>query len=148
MPEILIPLTFDDLPVRPPLIGRPKISEDIQQTAALLVGWDKITRRLIKCSPSGILFVAEPPVKGILNVQGSVDGNPYQSGFIPTTEVLVRSKPANAGSIWVNVGAVAAADTGYPLLEGEYVRLALNNLHSLSVFFATPADKAIIIYSQ
>ncbi|GAI67386.1 unnamed protein product, partial [marine sediment metagenome] len=47
MLEIIKPLTFDDLPVRPPFVGRPRISEDLQQTVALLVGWDKSTRRLV-----------------------------------------------------------------------------------------------------
>lgn len=148
MPEILIPLTFDDLPVRPALVGRPEVSDDLQQTIALLSGWDKTTRRLIKCSPSGILFAAEPPVKAILSIQGSVDGNPYQCPDIPTTEVLIKSKTGNAGDIWVNVGAVAADGTGYPLAVGEYVKIALNNLHSLSIFFATAVDYAAIVYSK
>lgn len=148
MPEILIPLTFEDLPVRPALVGRPKVSEDIQQTLALLSGWDRATRRLIRCSPSGILFAAEPPVKAILNIQGSVDGNPYQCPDIATTEVLIRAKPANSGTIWINVGAVAAGDAGYPLTEGEYVKIALNNLHSLSIYFVTDTDYAIVVYSK
>lgn len=148
MPEILIPLTFDDLPVKPSLVGRPRISEDLQQTVALLVGWDKSTRRLVSVSPTGVLHVASAPVKGIINKQFPSGTDNYNPADIKTSEVLIRAKPTNSGRIWVNIGAVAAADTGYPLDFGELIVLSVNNLHSLQFFSDTDDDWVIIVYTK
>ena len=148
MSEILIPLTFEDLPTKPPLVGRPRISEDLQQTVALLVGWDGATRRLVGVSPSGVLYVTSPRVKGIANVLADQASYTWQGGDIPISEVLVRSHPDNSGRVWVNVGAAAAANTGYPLDSGEWVNFAINNLHTLHLFIASDTEKAIVIYTK
>lgn len=148
MPEVLIPLTFEDLPVKPPLIGRPRISEDLQQTAALLVGWDNTTRRLLRVSPTGVLYVASSPVKGIANVLFAADDYDWQGEDIPTSEVLVRAHPDNTGRVWANVAAAAAADSGYPLDAGEWVKWSINNLHTLYLLGSATATKAIVIYTK
>lgn len=148
MREILKPLTFEDLETKPPLTGRPKISEDIQQTAALLVGWDKQTRRLVSVSPAGVLHVASAPVKGIINKQFPIGVDNYNPPDIKTSEVLIRAKPSNGGRIWVNKGAAAAADTGYPLDAGEPIVLSVNNLHSLHFFSDKDNDWIIIVYTK
>lgn len=148
MPEALIPLTFDDLPVKPPLVGRPRISEDLQQTVALLVGWDKSTRRLVSVSPTGVLHVASAPVKGIINKKFPNGVDNYNPPDIKTSEVLIRAKPNNGGVIWVNVGTVAAADVGYPLDAGEPVIFSINNLHSLQFFSDNDDDSVIVVYTK
>ena len=147
MGEVLIPLTFEDLPTRPPLVGRPRISEDIQQTAALLVGWDGVTRRLVRCSPTGALYTASPRVKGIINQQSTGIGSTKQFTDIVTSEVMIRSKSTNTGLIWVNVGKAAAENVGYPLDSGEWVNWSMNNLISLHLFFAAADDYAIVVYT-
>ena len=148
MGEILKSLTFDDLPVRPPLVGRPRLSDDIQQTASLLVGWDKITRRLVSVSPSGVLHVASPPVKGIINEISTGVGDTYQGSDTPTSEVMIRAKPTNSGRIWVNVGIAASVNVGYPLDSGEWVSLSINNLINLHLYFTLADDYAIIVYTR
>lgn len=148
MPEIIKPLTFDDLPIKPPLVGRPKISEDLQQTVALLVGWDKSTRRLVSVSPTGVLHIAQSPVKGITNVLADQAAYNWNGGDISTSEVLVKSNPNNLGLIWVNVGAVAAANAGHPLDIGEHVVLSVNNLHSLHIHIVSDTDRASVIYTK
>lgn len=148
MPEVEIPLTFDDLPVKPPLTARPRISEDLQQTVALLVGWDKSTRRLVSVSPTGVLHVASAPVKGIVNLLSVGDGTTQQGDDIKTSEVLIRAKPTNTGRVWINVGKAAAVDVGYPLDSGEPVIFSVNNLHSLHFYFTKAADKCSIVYTR
>ena len=148
MPEILNPLTFEDLLTKPPLVGRPRISEDLQQTVALLVGWDKQTRRLVSVSPTGVLHVASAPVKGIKNLLSAGDGTTQQGDNVDTSEVLIRAKPTNSGRVWVNVGKAAAVDVGYPLDSGEPVTLSVNNLHSLHFYFTKSADKVSIVYTK
>lgn len=148
MGEIVIPLTFDDLPVKPSLTGRPKLSDDIQQTAALLVGWDKQTRRLVFVNPQGVLHTTSPPVKGIINQQSSGAGSTKQFDNITTSEVMIRSKPANSGRIWVNIAEAAAVNTGYPLDAGEWVTLSINNLINLHLYFVSASDYAIVVYTR
>ena len=148
MREILKPLTFDDLLTKPPLAGRPRMSEELQQTVALLVGWDNTTRRLVRVSPTGVLYVTSPRVKGITNVLANQASYTWQGEDIPISEVLVRSHPDNSGRVWINVGAAAAVDTGYPLDAGEWVNFAINNLHTLHLFIALNTEKAIIIYTK
>ncbi len=148
MGEILIPFTFEDMPVRPPLTGRPRISDDLQQTLACLVGWDKTTRRLVFVNPQGVLHSTSPPVKGIINQQSTGIGSVKQFTDITTTEVMLRAKPSNGGRIWVNVGIAAADNTGYPLDGGEWVNFSINNLINLHLYFAQADDYAIIIYTR
>ncbi|GAJ22639.1 unnamed protein product [marine sediment metagenome] len=148
MREILIPLTFDDLPVKPPLVGRPKISEDLQQTAALLVGWDGSTRRLVSVSPTRVLHVASAPVKGIKNLLSAGDGTTQQLEDIKTSEVLIKASMYNTGNTWINVGVAAADNVGHPLDATEWVRFSINNLHSLHFWFEKKDDRISIIYTR
>lgn len=148
MAEIIKPFPFDDLPVKPPIVGRPRISEDLQQTLASLVGWDGATRRLIRAMPSGVLSVCSPPIKGIINKKFPSGTDNYQPADIKTSEVLIRAKPTNGGRIWVNFGAAAAADTGYPLDSGEILVLSIENLHSLQFFSDNDDDYIVIIYTK
>ncbi|GAH49927.1 unnamed protein product, partial [marine sediment metagenome] len=141
------PLTFEDLPTKPPLVGRPRITDEIQQAIALLVGWDETTRRILRCSPSGILYIGSPRVKAIINFQADGDGDDYQGNDIKTSEVLIKAKTDNEGDIWVNVGVAAAVDTGYPLDAGEWVNFSINNLHTLHLHFTKDDDWVNIIYS-
>lgn len=148
MPEILKPLTFDDLPVKPPLVGRPRISEDLQQTVALQVGWDGATRRLIRCSPSGVLRVGQARAKGIYNILSGVIPYTITCPDISTSEVMLRSFPDNAGRVFVNIGKAAGENLGYPLFVGEWVTLSVNNLNSLQLWFEKAADRVAIIYTE
>jgi len=148
MPEIIKPLTFDDLPIKPPLIGRPKISDDLQQTAALLVGWDKATRRLVSVSPTGVLHIAQSPVKGIINAQAAADGITGQGDDISTSEVMVKAKPSNVGTFWINIGAAAGDNVGFPLDAGEHFVFSVNNLHSVHYYFSTKDDWGIVVYTK
>jgi len=148
MPEVLKSLPFDDLPTKPPLTGRLRISDDLQQTLALLSGWDGATRRLVGVSPSGVVYVASPRIKGIINKKGVGDAYDCQLDDISTTEVMIRAKPTNSGRIWVNVSAAAAVDTGYPLDSGEWVVFSINNLHNIHLHFTKGDDYAIVIYTK
>lgn len=148
MAEIIKPFSFEDLPFKPPIVGRPRVSDDLQQTLASLVGWDGATRRLIRAMPSGVLSVCSSPIKGIINKKFPSGTDNYQPPDTKTSEVLIRAKPSNGGRIWINFGAVAAADTGYPLDSGEIVVLSIENLHSLQFFSDNDDDYVIVVYTK
>ncbi len=146
--EITKPFTFKDLPTKPEITGRPKLSEDLQQTIALLSGWDASTRRLIRCSPSGTIRVGSARAKGIINVLADRPAYVITLDNIPTSEVMIRSFPDNTGRVFVNIGVAAALDIGYPLFVGEWVSLSVNNLNSLQLYIEKNADMVAVIYTE
>jgi len=148
MAEILKSFTFDDLPTKPPIVGRPKVSDDLQQTIALLSGWDGATRRLIRVSPSGAIRIGSARAKGIYNIVANQDGYTITCENCPTSEVMVRAFPDNTGRVFLNIGTAAALNTGYPLFTGEWINLSVNNLNSLQLYIEKDTDKAAVIYTE
>jgi len=148
MAEILKSFTFEDLPTRPPITGRPKISDDFQQTVALLSGWDGVTRRLIRVSPSGVIRVGSARAVGVINVVATIDGYVVTCNDCPTSEVMLRAFPDNTGRVFLNIAAAAALNTGYPLFTGEWINLSVNNMNSLQLYIEKDTDKVAVIYTE
>lgn len=148
MAEIIRSFPFDDLPTKPPIAGRPKVSDDLQQTLSTLVGWDKASRRLVYVSPSGVLFTSSPPVQGIINKVSTGATENVTFSDIPTTEIIVMANANNGGDIWVNIGGNGGVDTGFPLDAGDNLNISINNLKSLYLHIITSGDKAIIVYTK
>lgn len=148
MPEILKTFTFDDLPLRPPLAGRPRVSDDIQQSLASIVGWDGVTRRLIRVSPTGAIRAGSARAVGIYNVVADRDGYVITCEDCPASEVMLRAFPDNTGRVFVNIGAAAALNTGYPLFTGEWIRISVNNMNNMQLYIEKDTDKVAAIYTE
>ncbi|GAG61721.1 unnamed protein product [marine sediment metagenome] len=148
MLEILKTLTFDDLPTKPPVTGRPKLSEDLQQTIAMLIGWDGATRRLIRCSPTGVIRVGSARAIGVHNIKAAFDGYTITCTECPASEVMIRAFPDNTGVVMVNIAGTVDADNGYPLFSGEWVSLSVNHIDSLRLWFEKEDDKVAAIYTE
>ena len=146
--EILKSFTFDDLPTKPEITGRPKLSDDLQQTIALLSGWDGVTRRLIRCSPSGVIRVGSARTRGLYNIVANQDAYTITCADCPTSEVMLRAFPDNTGRVFVNIAAAASLNVGYPLFTGEWVNLSVNNLNSLQLYIEKNTDKVAVIYTE
>jgi len=146
--NITRPLPFTELNAKPPLDPQLPVSDDIQQTLSLLCGYDGEERRLIRVSPSGVLYVAPPRVNGIFNISDAEAGYNWQGSDIKATEVLIRAMTTNSGLVWANVDVAATVDTGYPLASGEWIRWSISNLKNLHLHIVTAAEKAIVVYSQ
>lgn len=142
------PFSFDDLPTKPPITGRPKLSEDLQQTIALLSGFDGVTRRLIRCSPTGVIRVGSARAIGLYNIVANKDDYTTICADCPASEVMIRAFPDNTGRVFVNFGSPAAVNTGYPLFTGEWVTLSLDNLNSLQLYIEKDTDKVAAIYTE
>lgn len=147
MPTPKLSLPFDELDTRPPLNPQPIITDNIEQVLALLSGYDGSQRKLLKCSPVGVLYVAQPVIKGIVNILADQASYNWQGNGISTTEVLIISVPTNSSYVWANVGAAAAPDTGYPLDSGDWVRWSINNLRSLHIHIVGNGEKVAVVYT-
>lgn len=148
MGEIRTPFELIDLPTKPPLPSNPRVSDDIQQTLATLVGYDGTSRRILRATPSGILQVVNPLAKEFANILSNTTNYLWQGDDIKCSEVVVRAHPDNSGRVWVNVYAAAAADTGWPLDANEHVVLTLTNLSHLHVKIIATAEKVVAFYTQ
>lgn len=146
--DIRKPLHFPELDLIPAPDKMFKLSLDIQQTLALLSGYDGQGRRLIRVSETGTLFSTSPRVKDIANITATSANYLWSGSDIPIGEVLIKSNPNNADLIWVNVDEAAAADTGYPLASGDTLILTLTNLSNLHLKIIADTEKAILIYTR
>lgn len=148
MSRLYLPLPFPDLKSKPDLSALVDLSNEMIQTLSLLSGYDGSERRLLRCSPTGVLHTISPRTAGVVNVAAVGANYLWQGSAVATTEVMIRSHPDNAGRIWVNLDAAAAADTGWPLDGGEVINLTLNNLNNLHLKIIADLEKVIILYSR
>lgn len=147
MQTIQQPLTIPELDLKPESAGAIELTLDMQQTLALLTGFWRNTRVLLKASPSGILFVTSPQLTDVLHVTATGANFNYQGENIPCSEVMVMGHPDNTGRIWVRPHAVATTSNAWPLAAKDVVGLSITNLNMLHLLIVTNTEKAIIAYS-
>lgn len=147
MQTIQQPLTIPELDLKPESAGAIELTLDMQQTLALLTGFWRNTRVLLKASPSGILFVTSPQLTDVLHVTATGANFTYQGENIPCSEIMVMGHPDNTGRIWVRPHAVATTSNAWPLAAKDVVGLSITNLNMLHLLIVTNTEKAIIAYS-
>lgn len=143
--EIDRPFPIVGIPFKPEFSGRQKVDEKLMMTLATLMGWDGEARRLLNCGVGGALQTIAPIAKAIVNVTGSGGNDDITFSDEVTGEIMIMANSSNAGDIWVNIGASAAVDTGWPLDAGDNVIFSLNNMQELQARIVTSGDKLIII---
>jgi len=148
MSTIITPLGFEELKTKPPLSPQVRLSEDMQQTLALLAGFDGVQRHLIRTTPTGIIQVVNPLIQAIINHTSTGGNEAYQHSPQRCSEVIVRANPNNGGDIWLNVGAAAGVDTGWVLDANEQIPITVANLAHIQLLIVTSGDKVQIIYTQ
>lgn len=148
MPNINNPMNIPELNLKPPIDGKVRLSEDMQQTLALLCGYVDSKRVILKASDSGVLNVASARIKEIVHFTG-VGANDTQEGFdAPCTECLVMGHPDNTGKVWVRPYKGAALSNAWPLSAGEVVCFSLDNLKQLNMLIVVDGEKLIVAYSR
>lgn len=148
MGVIRSPFDIPELNTKPPMDTSPRVSDDIQQTLATLVGYDGVTRHLVRCTPRGLLQVVNPRIIGFLNISRTNGNYAYQGSNIPCSEIIVRADKDNSSLVWVNVFAVAGEDIGWPLSANEYITMTITNMQQLHLLIVGDAEKVVILYTQ
>ena len=147
MPDINKPMNIPELNLKPPIDGKVRLSEDMQQTLALLTAYGVNQRKLLRASESGVLNVASARIKDILHYVG-VGANDTQVGDnVSCTECLVMAHPENTGKIWVRPDKEASVDNAWPLAKSEVVNFTLDNLKQLNMLIVVDGEKLIVAYS-
>jgi hypothetical protein len=142
-----VPLGISELDLKPEWTKPLELSDEMQQTLALLTGFWKNQRVLLKASPSGILFIANPPIKDIFHVTATTGNYIYQGSNIECSEVLVMAHPDNTGRIWTRANSIATAANAIPLDAGDSFSFNITNLTKLFVTIVTNGEIAIVLYS-
>ncbi|GAI54694.1 unnamed protein product, partial [marine sediment metagenome] len=83
MPDINKPMDIPELNLQPPITGKVKLSEDMQQTLALLCTYVNNKRVTVKASESGVLQTVNPRIKGIWGAESGGAGSTKQGDNIP-----------------------------------------------------------------
>ena len=148
MPDINKPMTTPELNLKPPIDGKVRLSEDMQQTLALLCAYVNSKRVILKASESGVLNVTSARIKEIVHFTG-VGANDEQEGFAaPCTECMVMGHPDNTGLVWVRPYKGAALSNAWPLAAGEVVSFTLDNLKQLNMLIVVAGEKVIVAYTR
>lgn len=148
MTSIGTPIAIPELDLRPEPTGGIELSDDMQQTLALLTGYWKNKRVLVKVLPSGALLVTNPQIKDVFHVTATTGSFAYQGSNIECSEVMVMGHPDNTGLVWVRTDVAASTSNAWPLAKKEIVAFTIDNLNKLRLLIATTAEKAIILYTK
>lgn len=148
MSEINKPMGIPELNLSPPVSGKVRLSEDMQQTLALLSGYGVSQRKLLRCSEAGVLNVASARVKDIMHVTASGDNDTYQGENVDCTEVMIMGHPDNAGNVWARTDVTATTDNAWPLAAFDVIKFTVNNLKELQLLIEKDTEKAIVLYTM
>lgn len=148
MTKIHTPMQIPELALKPDPTGGIELTEDMQQTLALLTGFWQNKRVLLKASPSGVLSTASARIKDIKHYTGVGANDTLTGDDIPCTEVLVMGHPDNTGKVWVRPDATAAVNNSWPLAGGEVVGFTIDNLKQLNMLVVVDGEKLIVAYTR
>ncbi|GAI67940.1 unnamed protein product [marine sediment metagenome] len=148
MPDIVKPMRIPGLNLSPPLTGKVRLSEDMQQCLSLLTGYYDNQRVLIRATESGVLQTVQPAIKDIEVFAAADPKFSWVGGDIPCTDVAVIAGTANSGLVWIRPYSIASAANGWPLAKGEVFGFTIRNLNQLHVTIETTGEIAVIAYTR
>jgi len=148
MSNINKPMDIPELNLKPPIDGKVRLSEDMQQTLALLSAYCENKRVILKASESGVLNVASAKIKDIVHFTRDGVDEELAGENVPCTECFCMGHPDNTGKVWVRPDKTATVDNAWPLAGGEVVGFTLDNLKQLNMFIAVDEETLIVAYTR
>jgi hypothetical protein len=147
MPAIGTPIALPELNLQPEQAGAVQLSEDMQQTLAMLAGFWLNKRVLVRVSPTGMVYVTDPPISDVYHVTATGTAYTCKGDDKPCSVALVIAHPSNTGKVWVRPNDTATVDNAIPLDAGDAVPISITNLNQLQLLIAVSGEKAIVAYS-
>lgn len=148
MPKINKPMDIPELNVQPPIMGKINLSDDMQQSLALLTAYCDNKRLLVRATESGVLNVASPRLLDIIHVPAVGGDYIYRGGDIPCTEVMIMGHPDNTGLVWARTNVQADTDNSWPLAKTDVVGFTVNNMNQLHLRIVVTGEIAIVAYTR
>ena len=141
-------MDISELNLQPPIKGAIRLSDDMQQTLALLAAMGADRRRPLRCSESGVLNVTDPRIKDIKHYTGSGANDEQTGNDKPCSSVMVMGHPDNTGLVWVRPNTTATVNNAWPLAAKEVVGFTLDNLSQLNMLIVVDGEKVIAAYTR
>lgn len=148
MPEINKPMGVPELNLQPPITGKVRLSEDMQQTLALLVTYTDNKRILLPTSQSGVLSVGEPTIKDIIILTSAAVSGKGKGDDIPCSQVMVMAHPDNTDLSWVRPYAECSDTHKWPLEACDFIKFAVDNVNQVYFLCDTAEERIIIAYTR
>lgn len=147
MSRIGRPMKVPELDLQPELTGGIELSDNMQQTLALVTAFWRNQRVVLRASPTGALFTTSPQLQDIFHATADEANYVYQGSNKPCSELLVMGHPDNNGKVWVRSHTVATVNNAWPLDAGEVIDLSVTNLNMLHLLIVEDTEIAIIAYA-
>ena len=147
MDEINKPMQSPEIGYQQAIERLTRVSVEMQQSLASIMGYSTNQRVMLKASPSGILYTCTPRISDILPWLAVGDNEPHQGPELPCSAVLLRAALANTDNIYVTVRKTATTSNSLPLQKGEWIVFSLENLSELHCLIAKTGDKLTVMYS-
>lgn len=141
-------MNVSELNIQPPLEGKARLSDDIQQTLALLTAFGSYKRKALRCAESGVLSVASSRIRDIVHYTRDGATEEKQGDNKPCTEVLVMGHPSNGNKVWVRPYKTATVENAWPLEANEVISFTIDNLDQLHMFIETDTEAVIVAYTR
>lgn len=141
------PMQCPELALTPVPQGGVNLSDDMQQTLALLTAFWRNQRVVLKASPSGVLFTTSPQLEDIIHVTATAGDYAYQGPDRKVSEVMVMGHPDNTGNVWARSKVAATVNNSWPLAAKEVIGFSITNLNMLRLMIKVDTEKAIIAYT-
>lgn len=148
MAKIKRSMRIPELDLVPEIKGQIRLSEDMQQTLALLTAYGDNKRVVLKATESGVLNMVSPQLKDVVVITADEDAYAWQGGDIPCTEVAVMGGLDNTHRVWVRANSAASAANGWPLDKGEPFGFTISNLNQLHINIEKDTQIAIVAYTR
>ncbi|GAJ03152.1 unnamed protein product [marine sediment metagenome] len=141
-------MNVSELNIQPPLEGKARLSDEVQQTLSILTAFGSYQRKALRCSESGVLSVASSRIKDILHYDYNAAKLQKTAGNYPCTECMVMAHPDNDNTVWVRPHKKAVLTNSWPLAKGEVIGFTIDNLNQLNMLFTTVGQTIIIAYTR
>ena len=148
MPDINKPMGVPELNLQPPITGKLKLSEDMQQTLAVLSAMGVSQRVLLKASEIGVLNTTSRQIKDIVVYTATGGTKEFHGDNIPCTEIVAIAGLSNGDRAWIRPYEVASSANGWPLDKGEVFGFTISNLNQLYVTIQTADDIVVVAYTR
>ena len=148
MDTIQKPMQSSELGYQQAIARLTRVSDEMTQSLASIMGYSVNQRVLLKASASGVLYTVTPRVSDIIQWSAVGDNEAHQGQDLACSAVLLRCALANIDNVYVSIRKTTTTINSLPLQKGEWVIFSVDNLNELHCLIAKTGDIFVVMYSM
>ena len=148
MDAIQKPMQSSELGYQQAVARLTRVSDEMTQSLASIMGYSVNQRVLLKASASGVLYTVTPRVSDIIQWLAVGDNEEHQGPDLACSAVLLRCALANIDNVYVSIRKTTTTANSLPLQKGEWVIFSVDNLNELHCLIAKTGDIFVVMYSM